>query len=92
MRYYHPIVLIFGVLITITIRCNIISEATLVSSPKNVSMSLQSILNLRSFETNLRIILSKLLLTVLTLNKSYCSSVIPFQSLAFKDVVILVGR
>ena len=40
----HPIYIIFGILIPITLRYNIISEASLESSPKNVSMSLDIIL------------------------------------------------
>ena len=58
-------------------------------------MSLNKILYLRSFATNLRIILSNLIYSyfvysVLTLYKSYCSSVISFLSFTFMDVVILV--
>ena len=53
--------MIFRVLIPITIRNNNISEASLQSSPKNVSMFLNRILYLGSLATNLRIILSKLI-------------------------------
>ena len=49
----------------------------------------------KKFCTNLRIILPKLkysnfVYSVLTLYKSLCSFIIPFQSFAFMDVVILV--
>ena len=65
-----------------TTKYNFISEAPIQSSPKNVSMTLNIILYLRSFATK-RIILSKLIY-------SYFVNVVMTQSFAFMDVVILV--
>ena len=81
-------------MIPITTKDNVKSKASLLSSPKNVSLSLNSIPYISSFETNLLIILFRLIhlysaYTVLTLYKYLCSFVLPFHSFAFMDVVIL---
>ena len=50
MLFYYPIDLIFGIWIPETTKYNIISEATLYSSPKNVSMSINIILYQADFQ------------------------------------------
>ena len=69
------------------------SEASLKSSPENVSMSLNNILYLSSFSVDLLLIL--FCSTFIHLYYDYsvlplCSFILPFQSFTFMDVVILV--
>ena len=61
MWYNYTIEMIFGILIPRTTKYNVISEASLLSSLKNVSMYLNIILYLISFSTNLITILFHLL-------------------------------